>query len=572
MPNLAIKSKAKIIKVKGRELSNDVLATLEVMSLIVGSTLGPGGNPVLLERPGLPPLITKDGVTVASHLAFENPLRHVIAEAAKEASLRTNREAGDGTTTAIVLAEALVRSGMDFLEKNPGRSPQEVCRELNQILDTIIEHIKSKSVPVSTLEDMTKVSLIASNNDQEIADAVVKAIDLVGNDGTIITEEGSSRHTQVELQDGFPVQKGLSSFGPQQEIFINDQANQECRLEDPFVLLYDGDLLMHTDLVGYIGNVLETLKAAQEKPRPFLIVAHKFSDTIQKLFAMNFQAGTLYLVPLETPFTAQPNSRHHFLHDLACITGAKVLDPITNTLATADMTALGSIGSVRVGRYQSLFFDPPEDNTIEERHSILDTQVNNAESDYDREIIKERIGRLLGGIATIYVGGSSDLEVKEKKHRIEDAICATRSAIDMGILPGGGATLLCFGQEMITRSSELPPSATILGSALQVPFVRIAKNAGENEKQISEAAVKVLASATQSIPSLVYDSFKHELVEPMSAGVVDPVKVTISALTNALSISTMLMCLGGAIVLPRDAADERNAEAAAQQFAAQMQT
>jgi chaperonin GroEL len=576
---LAVKSKAKEITLKGSpELEKAVLGTMKVLSDIVGATLGPGGNPVLLERPGMPPLITKDGVTVASHCAFSNALQHVISEAAKEASMRTNREAGDGTTTAIVLAEAIVRRGHAWLKENPGQSPQEVCRELNRLGDSLVEKLKSRARQVNGNEDLMKVALVSANFDRTIAEAVVKAIDLIGEDGTIITEEGSRRDTYVDVQEGYPISKGLRSFGGIQDIFVNNPADQECVLTKPLFVLYDGDLNEVNPIGNFLASVFNEMGQAKEL-HPVVIVAHKFSPQVLQLFAMNFQQGFL-MIPLETPATAQANSKHHFLGDLAAYTGAHVMDPISNTLGkfthpeegAAVTDPLGACDRARIGRDQTLLFDPLEENkeALQEQILILKGQMDGAESEYDREIIKERIANLIGGIATIYVGGSSELEIKEKKHRIEDAICATRSAIEQGILPGGGAMLATLAWE-IMLDSTLPLSKNILANALTEPFHRIAANAGENDARIGDAQAEIIKYVKDGTPTVVYDCFHHVLVDPWAEGIVDPVKVTVSALTNALSIAQMLFTLGGAIVLPRDITEERQAEIAAQQFAAQMQ-
>jgi chaperonin GroEL len=578
--NLSIKTKAKDIKLKGPELEGAILSTMKTLSDVVGATLGPGGNPVLLERPGMPPLITKDGVTVAMHCAFQDALQHVISEAAKEASLRTNREAGDGTTTAIVLAEALVRYGAQWIKENSNHSPQQVCRELNQMSEWLVDQLRARGRKIENNDDLLKVALVSSNFDDGIAKAVVEAIDMVGNDGTIITEEGARRDTYVEVQEGFPIQKGLRTFGPVQELFINNPADQECVLTKPLFLLYDGDLNDVLPIGGYLGSVFSELGSRKEI-RPVVIVAHKFSPQVLRMCAANFQSGIL-MVPLETPASAQTNSRHHFLLDVAAFTGATVLDPITKTFESMtpdgkeeNQTALiplGACSRARIGRDQTLLFDALEENkeVLKERVENLKVQMKNAESEYDSEIIKERIANLLGGIATIYVGGSSDLEIKEKKHRIEDAICATRSAIEEGILPGGGAMLTVLAWEL-QMALGLPLSKQILANALTEPFNRIAVNAGVNLSTIGEAKGSVVDSVVDGVPTRVYDSLNHLLTEPYGAGIVDPVKVTISALRNALSIAQMLFTLGGAIVLPRDIVEERQGEMQAQNLAAQMQ-
>jgi len=567
------KQKAKEINFKGKELQEKVKSTLEALDKIVGATLGPGGNPILLERVGLSPLITKDGVTVADSISFEDATQYVIAEAAKEACQKTNKEAGDGTTTAVVLANALVNEGTKYLENNVSKSPQELCREFDKIVKVITDKLKDMAIPVKE-EDLKKVALVSSNFDEDIAEAVVEAILMVGDDGTIVTEESSGRETLVEERDGFPINKGLSGFGAAQELFMNNPQDQECAYELPYVLLYDGDLLSPPEVGTFLSACFEEMKK-DGNLRPVIIIAHKFSPHVLKMFAHNVQMNTALICPLETSATAQPNSKHHLLHDLAAFLDAEVLDPITNTFNAAMQTKrpldfLGACEKSRIGRYKSILLESGSPEKVEERIKILKTQKDNAESDYDAEIIKERISMLAGGIATIYVGGSSELEIREKKHRIEDTINATKSAIEMGVIAGGGATLLWMSDYLLKnagQSIELPVSAAIIGSALSVPFCRIMTNAGHNEQDITKAAEEVVNSECGN----VYDSLTHQYVNPIDAGILDPVKVSISALVNAVSIAKMLMTIGGAVVIPRDKAEERQSELQTQALAQQMQ-
>ena len=561
--DLAIKTKTKDIKIKGGELTAVICRTMKLLSDLVGVTLGPGGNTVLIERIGMPPLTTKDGVTVAESISFRDATQHVISEAAKEVCQRTNKEAGDGTTTAIVLAQAIIESGLNYLANNATKSPQELCRELDFIVRDVVSSLEKSATPVSTKDDILKVAMISSNSDGDVAKAVVEAMDLVGEDGTVVTEDGKNRETIVELREGFTVNKGLSALGVAQEIFINNPSNQECVLEVPYVLLYDGDIMSPQDLGIFLGRSFQEMKQ-DNSIRPVVVMAHKFSPLTIRMIAENVRIGTANIVMLETAATGQPNSKHHLLHDLAAFTGATVLDPITNPFSKASLKSLGACGKVRAGRYQTVFFDADEPALVKSRMEVLKTQMQKAESDFDAEIIKERIRALSGGIATIYVGGSTELEMREKKHRIEDTINAVRSAIEMGVIPGGGSALLAEAQRL--RSGGFPPQAEILASAFAVPFARIMENAGDSTR-ITEAVQKVV----ENYPNIVYNSLTHEYSNPIKDGIVDPVKVTISALNNALSIANMLMTIGGTVVIPRDSTEEAQAEALAQGFAKQMQ-
>ena len=563
-----IKTKAKTITLKGSDLDKVIRKTMKMLSELVGVTLGPGGNPVLIERPGFPPMITKDGVTVAESVSLSNPTEHVISEAAKEACQRTNREAGDGTTTAIVLAHAIVEEGKDFLYANPSKSPQELCRELDVATAEVVEMLSAGSRPIKTPEELLQVAMISSNSDEDVAKSVVEAIDLVGQDGTVITEDGTGRKTVVEMREGFPVQKGLNSLGAVQELFINRPEDQECTFDMPYILLYDGDINVATDL----GIPLQTLfnEMGDNNVKPLVILAHKFSPQIISLISMNVKMNRAAICLLETVATAQPNSKHHLLHDLAAFTGGTVYDPITKHLNTVKVADLGICQQSRIGRYQSVFMGMNDPEAVKERMDILKKQMEIAESDFDAEIIKERVSQLSGGIATIYVGGSSELEIREKKHRIEDTINAVRSAIEMGVIPGGGSVLLALSSFLQGRQN---PASAILASAFTVPFSRIMSNSGASDTDIMNYGTQVQKSVMpegNGMPTLIFDSLRHKLVDPYVSGIIDPVKVTISALNNAVSISKLLMTLGGAVVIPRDITEERQAEIAAQAFAAQM--
>lgn len=568
---MEIKAKAKKIIIKSPELSKVVRSTMKTLSDLVGVTLGPGGNTVLIERVGMPPLTTKDGVTVAESAAFQDATQHTIAEAAKEVCQRTNRQAGDGTTTAIVLANAILEEGQKFLENNTLCSPQQIGRELKSMVETLSEFLEKKAIVCNNSKSIYDVAMISSNSDEDVAKAVVEAIDLVGEDGTIITDEGSQRNTVVEMKEGFLVEKGLAAFGPVQELFMNNQHDQECVYDTPYILLYDGDVNVVQPVALFLQSCLNKMKE-EGGIRPIVIVAHKFAPMVVKLFAENIKMNTINLCMLETAASGQANSRHHLLHDLAAFTSAKVLDPITNTFDKGNLSDLGVCGKVRIGRYKSVFLETGDEAPIQERIETLKRQMTNAESDFDAELIKERIGKLSGGIATIFVGGSTDLEIREKKHRIEDTINAVRSAIEMGVLPGGGSSLLTAANWLGSQRENLPPSHVILTRALAVPFMKVMENAGSN-MEIAEALQKVSDSVDMEIglPMLVYDSLKHTYVNPLSAGIIDPAKVTITALNNALSIALMLMTIGGTVVIPRDASDEAKAELMAQSFAQQMQ-
>ena len=561
------KFKARLMFPCGNDLSKAISSTLSTMDRIIGATLGPGGRPILIDRMAMPVLITKDGVTVSEFMVFDDALQYTISEAAKEVCQKTNSEAGDGTTTAIVLAKALVEEGVKYLANNAQKSPQELCRELATSLETVTGWLTKMALPVES-DKIKEVAMVSSNFDEEIARVVTEAIDMVGEDGTIITVEGSGKGITVELKDGFPVEKGLSELGPVHEVFINNPADQECKYDNPYILLFDGDLLVPAVLFNFISACIVEMNK-QNSARPIVIIAHNFSPEVVKLFAVSIKANGMYVCPLMTAGTAQPLSKHHLLHDIAALTGAEVLDGVTNTFQKAlqivqkdpsvnILEVMGSCSTAKVGRYKSVLlgFEDTEE-LIQERINTLKVQMEKAESDFDAELIKERIAQLAGGVATISVNASSDVEVKEKKHRVEDTIHAIRSAIEMGIVAGGGATQLAISdkiRQVAGKTPDMPVSSLILANALMIPFIRIMTNAGCSQETINAAMVDTIASIDPETlrPGVIYDSLKHKNIDPMKDGVIDPVKVTITALKNALSVSALLMTLGGALVMPRE--------------------
>lgn len=575
--SLEVKRKSRNIHLCSKKFNNKIIDTLHVLDKIIGATLGPGGKPVILDRPASSPMFTKDGVTVAEAVSFSDALSYVISESAKEACSRTNTEAGDGTTTAIVLAHALVKEGIRALRKNPFTSPQALCRELDEVFQTCIyENLENQATPI-TMDDLKKVAMVSSNFDEEISDAVVEAVMMVGEDGTIITEESSGRGMAVEKREGFPFAKGLSTFGSIQSIFMNNPQDQECQFENAYILLYDGDALSPSEVGVFLGGCFEAMKQNNDI-RPIIMIAHKFSPQVIKMFAQNVQMNTAYVCPLETFATAQPNSKHDLLHDLAAFSGATVLDPLTNTFSKAAQTKaylkfLGECTKTKIGKYKSVLLDGHGAGLME-RIDSLRSQMDKAESDYDRELIKERMGFLAGGIANIYVGGSSDIEIRERKHRIEDTINAIRSAMEGGVITGGGVPLLCISKKLqegfsfkkIFNRDKLSLAKKILSKACETPFRRIMENAGCSNREIKRAMKRVI----NCYGVVMYDSLAHKFINSLESGIIDPTKVTLHAFKNALSVAKLLMTSGGAIILPRDVQEERDADKQARDTASQM--
>lgn len=528
-----------------------VLAAITDLAGLVGATLGPGGRPILIERENAPPLSTKDGVTVARAYRASGTIERIVSDAAKEVCERTVRLAGDGTTTAVVLAADIVEQGQRFLMQHPEYSPQRMARELKQVY---ADQIKSKILSYSkSLNDLSEaesekavrhVALVSANHDEEIAEAVAKAVSYVGEDGMVTAEEGAGAETRVEYSEGFSFLSGLHDLGPAAgPSFVNRQDFGDCRIDTgAYVVLYDGEI----NDVGTIAPLMEKVAMLTDSnghhiKASLVVFAHRFSDFVLKTFAQNFRRGTLTVVPVITPRNGQAVGRSQFLHDLAAYCDGQVFDAQGTTLAEATPFMLGTIDSIKIGRSEGVILGEPVLERVDQRITELKAQMTDpATSEFDREMIRYRIGRMTGGVATIYAGGASALEAKERHARVVDAISAVRSAIQQGAVPGGGATLAVISSTLKNTGIE-----SVLGEAILAPFYRILENVGLQNQDIVDILKKI--GPNESGEFMVYDALSQKLVNWWEAGILDPARVTLSALENALSVAQLLMTLGGVI-------------------------
>lgn len=550
------KSKAKQTIVNQEKISHIVRQAIYDMADIVGATLGPSGRTVLIERDGMPPLITKDGVTVAKALGCADAATNIIIDSAKEICLNTAKEAGDGTTTAIVLASAIVKEGQKFLEENPKYNPQKLARELSNAYGQIIcPKLRAIMKAPETEEDLLSVATISANGDREVAEVVVKAVISAGDDGTVMIEESQGRETKVESLDGYVITTGLKEHGQIGPIFINDKASQQVKTDAAYVVLYNG-ALNDLKVPGLIQDVLMT--EGVYVGTPIIVVAHSFADTVLEKFAKSCKAGAM-VIPVKTPRSGLPNGASMFLDDMAAYTGAKVYDP--GNVDDIDASGIGDCDSFRMNMYEAFLCCSPDIEVIESRIQEIKAIEQSAFSDFDRAFLKAAIAKLTGGISTIFVGGVSDLEVREKKARVEDAVEAVRSAIAEGIVAGGCRTHLICRQALI--DAEGPKSYNVLINALSVPMSRLIDNCGEEFLPIWQTITENIKSTDAPI---VYDADNHEFVDPFEVGIIEPAKVCRVAVGNAISVAALLITLGGIIVAPRDAALEAQLDLANNAF------
>jgi chaperonin GroEL len=558
------KSKAKNITSNRGDIKNIVEKAIDQMATVVGATLGPGGRPVLIERGDLAPLVTKDGVTVARHLGVANSEANLIIDAAKEICLNTAKQAGDGTTTAIVLANAITKHGLQFLQDNPKYNPQRMVNELNQVYENVIvQFLKKNAKKIKTEEELIDVATISANGDLKIAKASVEAVMAAGEDGTVLVEESQDNSIRVETMDGFIVTSGLRDLGSIGPAFINDKTNQQSKMDNGIVFLYDGTI---NDL-----KVMSTIQTALEGGSdfygmPIVIFAHGFADVVLDKCAKSTKGGYT-IVPVKTPMGGYANSRTMFLHDMAAYTGGFVFDPVTieNGVMSEDGSyGFGRFTKAKVNLYEGLVTSDVAADVIDARVSELKAIAEVAPSEKDKMHIKAAIGKLTGGVSTIWVGGGSELEAREKKARVEDAVEAVRSAIAEGIIPGGCGVHLVLSN-IIANHPEYKQSWSIMVEALKAPFGLLLSNCGEDVDSVWGAIRDSVINRTTP-PSLIFDANRHELVDPIAAGIIEPAKVCRVSIGNALSVASLLITLGGLVVVPRDAGLEGQLEMSKQAF------
>lgn len=559
------KSKAKRITAKKEDIRKIVINSINDMATIISATLGPGGRPVIIERDGLSPLITKDGVTVAKSLGVDNAEANLIIDAAKEICLKTAKEAGDGTTTAIVLANSITKYGLEFLSKNPKYNPQRMINELNELYSTVVvPYLKKSARSVDKKEELVNVARISANGDQRIAEAAVDAVLAAGEDGHVLIEEAQGDQLRVETIDGFIVTTGLKDIGAIGRIFINDKANQQVKMDKGLVFLYDGSL---NDL-KVPSAIQQAIEGTDYYGLPIMVFAHGFADVVVDAFAKTTKGGYT-VVPVKTPMSGVANSRSSFLLDMAAYTGASVFDPgsIDKFIEDEDSSGFGLFNTAKVGMYETVVQSEPDTEKLDSRISELKHLMEISPSDFDKMHIKAAIGKLTGGISTVWVGGGSELEAREKRDRVEDAVEAVKSAIAEGIVPGGCSIQLTLSW-IIASHRDKKPSWEIMALALTDPFGILLSNCGENvdevwphlKDHIRESAI------AEILPSKVFDANQHVIVDAINNGIIEPSKVCRVSIGNALSVASLLVTLGGIVVVPRDSALENQLALSKQAF------
>lgn len=495
---------------------------VEQVAHAVRVTLGPKGRNVVLDRKFGSPQITKDGVTVAKEIELEDPYENMGAQLCREVASKTNDVAGDGTTTATVLAQSIVKEGLKNVAA--GANPIFIKRGIDKAVAKAVEGIKSFSKPIEGKQDIAYVASIAGN-DPEIGTLIADAMEKVGKDGVITVEESKGTATTVDVVEGMEFDRGYIS-----PYFVTNAEAMEAILENPYILIFEKKVMAIQDLLPLLEKVARS-------GRPLLIIAEDVEGEALATLVVNKLRGTLSCVAVKAPGFG--DRRKAMLEDIAILTGGQFIsEDIGIKLESVEVGMLGEANTVKINKEKTTIVEGKGSRkAIEGRISQIRRQIEDTDSDYDREKLQERLAKLAGGVAVIKVGAATETELKEKKHRVEDALAATRAAVEEGIVPGGGATYLNVIPLLndVTAEGDEAVGVSIVRRALEEPLRQIAFNAGLEGSVIVER-VKGLDKNGWGL-----DAISGEVVDLAKAGILDPVKVQRSALENAASIASMML-------------------------------
>jgi chaperonin GroEL len=512
---------AKIIKYNA-EARKALLAGVNAVADVVKITLGPKGRNVVLDRKFGSPVITKDGVTVAKEIELEDPFENMGAQLCREVASKTNDVAGDGTTTATVLAQSMVKEGLKNVAA--GANPVFIKRGIDKAVARVVEEMKTLATPVEDKQDIAHIAAI-SGNDPQIGEIIADAMDKVGKDGVITIEESKGTDTTVEVVEGMEFDRGyLSAY------FVTDTDAMEAELENPFILIYEKK-------ISAVADILPLLEKVARSGRPLLIIAEDVEGEALATLVLNKIRGTLSICAVKAPGFG--DRRKAMLGDIAALTGGQFLsEDLGVKLENVDLSMLGEAARVRVSKEKTTIIEGKgSKEDIEARINQIRRELEETDSDYDREKLQERLAKLAGGVAVIKVGAASETELKDKKHRFEDALAATRAAVEEGMVPGGGVTYINVMNVIdgLELEGDEKVGAMIAKRALEEPLRQIAENAGLEGSVVVE---KVKASDKKGWG---LNAVTEEFVEVAKYGIVDPLKVSRSALENAASVASMLL-------------------------------
>ena len=516
-----------------KKLRTRVLSGVNKLADNVASTLGPKGRNVILCKHGGSPVITKDGVTVAKFVEFEDPFENAGAQVIKQAASETNSNAGDGTTTSTVLARAILNEAQRFLET--GASPVELKRGIDKAVVEIEKNLDKLSTPISSVEDVEHIATISANGDKTIGKLIAMAVDSIGKDGSITVEAAKSCDTSLDIVEGFRFDSGYFA-----NAFVTDERRGAVSYEDCLMLVTNHK-------IEFVEEILPILELVAREGRPFVIVAEEIEGQALSALIMNTVRGTMRIAAVKAPRYGE--ERHAIMQDLAISTGANYLTRDSGkTLKDVQLKDLGRCKKIEVLKNLTTIVDGAgASDEVDRRIENIKTEVAQTEDMYEGERLLERVSRLSSGVAIINVGGATEIEMIEKKHRIEDALDAVKSAQEQGIIAGGGTALLRCSQDIEpeTDSEDEALGVQIVKRSVSAPLRQMADNAGSSADLIID---KILNSE----PDYGWDFYRGEVTNLIESGIVDPVKVTKNALRNAASVSSTLLTSDYAIVETAD--------------------
>ena len=500
-----------------------MLAGLNVLADAVKQTLGPKGRNVVLDKSFGAPTITKDGVSVAKEVELSDKFENMGAQLVKQVASKTNDVAGDGTTTATVLAQAIVREGLKSVAA--GANPTDIKRGIDLAVHAAVDSLKSHSKPCSTSKEIAQVGSISANSDENIGNIIAEAMDKVGKEGVITVEDGSGLENELEVVEGMQFDRGYLS-----PYFINQQETMSIELDQPFVLLHDKK-------ISNIRDLLPLLEKVSKAGRSLLIIAEDVEGEALATLVVNTMRGILKVAAVKAPGFG--DRRKAMLEDIAVLTGGNVIaEEVGLSLEKVELTDLGTAKKIQINKENTVIVDGAgQADAIRARVEQIRRQIEDTTSDYDREKLQERVAKLSGGVAVIKVGAATEVEMKEKKARVEDALHATRAAVEEGIVPGGGVALvraIAALKDLKGKNHDQTIGVNILRRSIEEPLRQIVANAGV------EPSV-VLAKVVEGTGAFGYNAATEEYGDMLAMGILDPTKVTRSALQNAASVAGLML-------------------------------
>ncbi len=507
----------------GEDARAKMVRGVNVLANAVKATLGPKGRNVVLEKSFGAPTITKDGVSVAKEIELADKFENMGAQMVKEVASKTSDNAGDGTTTATVLAQALIREGMKAVAA--GMNPMDLKRGIDKAVTEAVGELKKLSKPSSTSKEIAQVGAISANSDHNIGDLIAQAMDKVGKEGVITVEDGSGLENELDVVEGMQFDRGYLS-----PYFINNQQSMQAELDDPFILLHDKK-------ISNVRDLLPVLEGVAKAGKPLLIVAEEVEGEALATLVVNTIRGIVKVCAVKAPGFG--DRRKAMLEDMAVLTGGTVIsEEVGLQLEKATIKDLGRAKKIQVSKENTTIIDGAgEGSGIEARIKQIKAQIEETSSDYDREKLQERVAKLAGGVAVIKVGAATEVEMKEKKARVEDALHATRAAVEEGIVPGGGVALLRAKAAIAGlkgANEDQNHGIAIALRAMEAPLREIVTNAGEEPSVI-------LNKVIEGAGAYGYNAATGEYVDMIEAGILDPTKVTRTALQNAASIAGLMI-------------------------------